>query len=78
MNIYNDNGSTYFNYSLAEAANNAAIEVYNTWGQKVMEYTNLQQQNTITVNNNLLSSAMYFVVLSNNNKKLITKKWVVW
>ncbi|MDF2454129.1 MAG: Secretion system C-terminal sorting domain [Cytophagaceae bacterium] len=73
-NPTSDQGEIVYNI---KSGTQAKIAVYNTLGQVVTEYTNLEGQGNIQVGTSTWSSGMYQVILFTENSQKLIKKWVI-
>ncbi len=69
-----DQGEIVYNI---KSGSHAKIAVYNTLGQLVTEYTDLEGQGSIQVGTSTWSSGMYQVILFTENSQKLIKKWVI-
>jgi hypothetical protein len=60
-----------------KAGSHAKIVVYNTLGQVITEYKDLEGQGSIQVGTSDWSSGMYQVILFTENSQKLIKKWVI-
>jgi len=74
LSIYPNPASDNVTISLNAAMQNAQVEIYNVFGQKVYSAVLVTKQETI--NTNQFSSGIYFVKVS-NREKTFTKKLII-
>ena len=73
-NPASDQGEIIYNI---KTGTTAKIAVYNTLGQVVTEYMDLEGQGSLQVGTSTWSSGMYQVILFTENSQKLIKKWVI-
>ena len=73
-NPASDQGEIVYNI---KTGTTAKIAVYNTLGQVVTEYSDLEGQGSLQVGTSTWSSGMYQVILFTENSQKLIKKWVI-
>jgi len=76
------NPSTTISFNLPEDVEEASIEIFNIKGQKIKQYSELENQNSVVwngtdENENPVSSGVYFGVLKSENKILSKRKLIL-